>query len=330
MTIAPLMERRSHRNRYLDTMDDAELRTREDVAEAPLEAALQIPQVPVTVTGSTGTIGSELVRLLSATGTDTRAVYRDIRKTWPAPNVTWVRADLSDPRDVRAVLDGTDRLFLLTGNDPGFAETQMAVVQAAEEAGVRQVLKLSALGASDHSSSTIARSHWAVEQALQASRMLWTFLRPHAFMQNWLTDLAESVRTEGVIYSPIGEGRVPFIDARDIAAVAAEVLLQPEAHQGKKYFLTGGEAVSYHDVARALSDATGRDVRYQPISMDEARARYAARGAVPELIDAMLAIAAYQKAGGPTATVSPAVQRLLGRPPRTIRDFARDYAEHFA
>jgi uncharacterized protein YbjT (DUF2867 family) len=107
------------------------------------------------------------------------------------------------------------------------------------------------------------------------------------------------------------------------------VLLDPQAHHGKKYFLTGGEAVSYADVARALSEATGRAVRYHPISMEEAGERYRARGLAPELIEAMLAIAAYQKAGGATAAVSPTVERLLGRPPRTIRDFARDYAEHF-
>jgi uncharacterized protein YbjT (DUF2867 family) len=310
-------------------MDDVELRNQEGPAAERLEAALRQPPVPITVTGSTGTIGAEVVRLLSTAGTATRALYRDIRKTRPAPNVTWVRADLGDPRDLRAALDATDRLFLLTGNDRDFARTQLTVVRAAEDAGVRHLVKLSALGASDHSHSTIARDHWAVEQAIQATRMQWTLLRPHAFMQNWLAEHAASVRAEGVLYAPIGDGRVPFIDARDIAAVAVAVLLQPDAHRAKKYFLTGGAAVSYHDVARALSDATGREVRYQPISMEAARARLMARGTDPELIDAMLAIAAYQKAGGPTSTLSPTVQRLLGRPPRTIRDFARDYASLF-
>jgi uncharacterized protein YbjT (DUF2867 family) len=137
------------------------------------------------------------------------------------------------------------------------------------------------------------------------------------------------VRQEGVLYAPIGDGRVPFIDTRDIAEVAATILLQPEAHVGKKYFLTGGEAVGYAEVAAALSEATGTSITYRPISMDEARARMTARGIAEPLIDAMLAIAAYQKAGGPTATVSPSVERLLERPPRTIHDFARDYAAHF-
>jgi uncharacterized protein YbjT (DUF2867 family) len=283
----------------------------------------------VTVTGSTGTIGHELVHLLSRAGVSTRAVHRDIRKTRTLANVTWVHADLNDPYELRVALEGTQRLFLLTGNQPDFAATQIGVVRAAEAAGLTHVVKLSALGASDHSRSEIAREHWAVEQALRATRLKWTMLRPHAFMQNWLADHADSVQAEGVIYAPIGDGRVPFIDARDIAAVAAEILLHAEEHESKKYFLTGGEAVGYDQVAAALSDELGKPVVYRPIAPDEARARWAARGIPEATIDAMLAIAAYQQAGGPTAVVSPAVAHLLGRPPRTIRDFARDYASSF-
>jgi uncharacterized protein YbjT (DUF2867 family) len=284
----------------------------------------------VTVTGSSGTIGTELVSLLSAAGAPTRAVLRNPDKARPLPHIAWLQADLRDAGLLEPALAGTKRLFLLTGNDPGFGRTQLGIVRAAGELGVGHIVKASALGASDHSKSWIGRDHWEVEQAIQRSGMQWTMLRPHAFMQNWLGDLAESVKQEGVIYSPIGDGRVPFIDTRDIAAVAAEVLLHPEAHLGKKYVLTGGEAVGYADVAAALAAVTGRMVSYRPISMEEARSRMAARGASPEAIDALLAISAYQKEGGPTATVSPTVERLLGRPPRSIREFVRDYAEQFS
>jgi len=98
----------------------------------------------------------------------------------------------------------------------------------------------------------------------------------------------------------------------------------------RKYALTGGEAVDYADVAAALSTATAKPVTYRPIAMDEARSRSEKRGISPPLIDAMLAIAAYQKAGGPTEKTSDGVERVLGRPPRTIADFARDYADRFS
>ena len=282
----------------------------------------------VTVTGSTGTIGSEVVRLLSAAGAPTRAVFR----TAPPPGlagVVAVRADLSDERTLEPALAGTDRLFLLTDNAKGFAEVQIGVLRAAERLGVAHVVKLSALGASDHSESWIAREHRRVEQALQRSRPTWTLLRPHSFMQNWLGEVAGSVRAEGVVESPIGDSRVPFVDTRDVAEVAREALLHPESHAGRKYVLTGGEAVSYADVAAAIGRAIGSEVVYRPISMDEARARLQARGTPPEQAEALLAILAYQRAGGPTSTVSDDVARLLGRPPRTISDFALDHAGHF-
>ena len=284
----------------------------------------------ITVTGSTGTIGAELVRLLSAAGAPTRAVFRNPSRIQWLPNVVWTQADLADRRTLEPTLAGTRRLFLLGDNNPGFGQIQIDTVRAAQELGVSHVVKLSALGASAHSNSSIAREHWTVEQALQESTMTWTLLRPHAFMQNWLGDVAESVRTRGVIEAPIGDGQVPFIDTRDIAAVAAEALLHAEAHANAKHFLTGGEAVGMADLAAALSETTGKSVTYRPISMDEARAHLEAQGIAPVTIDATLAIAAYQKAGGPTSKVSDKVERILGRAPRTIRDFARDYRSHFA
>jgi len=283
----------------------------------------------VTVTGSTGTIGTELIRLLAAAGVPTRAVFRSERVNRALPGVVWLQADLSEPSALEPALAGTTRLFMLSGNESGFGRMQIDVVRAARSLGLEHVVKLSALGASDHSKSAIGRDHWEVEQALVSSGTPWTILRPHSFMQNWLGEVAESVRADGVIRSPIGEGRVPFIDTRDIAAVAAEVLMHPEAHAGKKYVLTGGAAVGFADLAAALSRWTGETVTYQPISMEEARARLEARGTAPAMIDATLALAAYQKAGGPTALVSDAVQRLLGRPPRSIEDFARDHASRF-
>ncbi|HWV57167.1 MAG TPA: SDR family oxidoreductase [Longimicrobiales bacterium] len=284
----------------------------------------------ITVTGSTGTIGTELVRLLSEAGAPARAVLRDFTRAPELPHIAPIRADLRDETLLEPVLAGTRRLFLLTGNAPGFGETQIGVIRAAERLGVEHVVKLSALGASPRSKSPLGLEHWQVEQALEATSMAWTILRPHTFMQNWLGDVARTVREEGVIYAAIGDGRVPFIDARDIAAVAAEVLLHPDRHAGQRYVLTGGEAVGYGDLARALTDVLGRPVEYRHLTMEEMRARLESQGVHPQMIESMLALAAYQKAGGPTERVSDAVREILGRPPRTIRDFVADYREAFA
>ena len=287
----------------------------------------------ITVTGATGHIGSELVRLLSERGAATRAVARSAARATSRPGVAWALGDLRDERLLEPLLAGTSRLFLLSDNQQGFGELQVEVVRKARELGVEHVVKVSALGASDHSRSWIGREHWQVEQTLQeaaASSLQWTILRPHAFMQNWLGDVAATARAEGKIYSPIADGKVPYIDARDIAAVAAEVLLAPEAHAGKKHVLTGGEAVGFAEVAGAISEATGRPVVYEPISMERAAERMRAQGVSEPAIEATLALASYQRAGGPTAQVSERVESILGRSPRTVRDFTRDYSAQFA
>lgn len=283
----------------------------------------------ITVTGSTGTIGTELVRRLSETGVPVRAVLRDFTRARPLKHVAWLQADLAQDDKLDATLAGTDRLFLLTGNQPGFGATQSAVIRAAARLGVQHVVKLSALGATGHSRAPLAREHWDVEQVLQQTSMSWTILRPHTFMQNWLGDVAGTVRAERTIYAAIGDGRVPFIDARDIADVALEALLHPDVHAGQTYVLTGGQAVGYADLAEVLSDTIGAPVTYRALSMEEARARLERQGVAPASIDSMLALAAYQKKGGPTERTSDSVQRILGRRPRDIRDFARGYREHF-
>lgn len=283
----------------------------------------------VTIIGSTGSIGNELVNLLSDAGASVRAVLRNFHRARRLSGVTWLQADMSDETLLDAALAGTDRLFLLTGNRPGFGQTQIHIIQAAERLGIKHVVKLSALGASPRTKSPLAHEHWIAEQALEESAMTWTILRPHVFMQNWLEEVAETVRSEGAIYAAIGEGKVPFIDARDIAAVAAESLLDPEKHSGQRYVLTGGEAVGYEVLAGAISNAIGKPVVYKSLSMDEMRTRMENQGLDKKMIDSYLALAAYQKAGGPTERVSESVREILGREARTVQDFAADYSESF-
>ena len=152
-------------------------------------------------------------------------------------------------------------------------------------------------------------------------------LRPHHFMQNLLSQ-ADNIINDGVVYSSSGDGRIPFIDTRDIAAVAVVTLTEP-GHTGKKYVITGGEALSYRQATGILGEAIGRPLRFIDEPFDEARARLTRAGQPSWLIDSLLAIAAYQRAGGPTETITSVVADLIGTPPRTFAEFARDYAAAF-
>jgi uncharacterized protein YbjT (DUF2867 family) len=243
------------------------------------------------------------------------------------PGITWVSGDLARPETLSAAFAGCTKLFLLTGNSENASELQRHAIAAARQAGVAHVAKLSAFGASPHSNSMIGQMHYQIEQELQKAGLPWTMLRPHHFMQNLLSQ-ADNIINDGVVYSSAGDGRIPFIDTRDIAAVAVVTLTEP-GHTGKKYVITGGEALSYRQATGILGEAIGRPLRFIDEPVDEARARLTRAGQPSWLIDSLLAIAAYQRAGGPTETITSVVADLTGSPPRTFAEFARDYAAAF-
>lgn len=279
----------------------------------------------IIVTGATGNVGSELVRLLSEGGSSVRALSREPERGEDLPGVEWVQADLARRKELPEAFEGADRLFLLTGNGEDMVWLQKNAIEAAERAGVGHVVKLSALGATDHSRSVIGLWHYNVERIVEESELLWTFLRPHHYMQN-LLDPRVFDRQAGRVHSASGDGRIPFIDTRDIAAVARAVLTG-EDHHGRTYTLTGPEALSYGEATEILSDVLDRPLDYVAESMDEAWSRLRAAGDPVWLVAARLAIAGYQRGGGPTERVTDTVERLVGRPSRSFRGFAEDHAD---
>lgn len=282
----------------------------------------------IIVTGATGSVGRELVRLLSDGGSRVRALSRDPERGEELPGVEWVRADLARRKQLPEAFEGGDRLFLLTGSGEDMVWLQKNAIEAAERAGVGRVVKVSALGATDHSKSVLGLWHYNVERIVEDSDLLWTFLRPHHFMQN-LLDSRVFDREEGRVYSASGDGRIPFLDARDIAEVARAVLVG-EDHHGRTYTLTGPEALSYGEATEILSDVLDRPLEHVAETMDEAWSRRRTAGEPAWLVAARLAIAGYQRRGGPTERVTDTVERLTGRPPRTFRDFAEDHAGELA
>jgi uncharacterized protein YbjT (DUF2867 family) len=281
----------------------------------------------ILVTGGTGLIGSEVLRLLSSAGVPARALVRNPGRVRTLPGITWISGDLAAPETLSSAFAECTKLFLLTGNSEHASELQRHAIAAARQAGVTHVVKLSAFGASPHSNSMIGRMHYQIEQELQKVGLPWTMLRPHHFMQNLLSQ-ADNIIDNGVVYSSSGDGKIPFIDTRDIAAVVVVTLTEP-GHTGKKYVITGGEALSYRQATGILGEAIGRPLRFIDEPFDEARARLTRAGQPSWLIDSLLAIAAYQRAGGPTETITSVVADLTGTPPRTFAAFARDYAAAF-
>ena len=281
----------------------------------------------ILVTGGTGLIGGEVLRRLSQAGVPARALTRDLKKARKHSGITWVAGDLGKPNTLPSAFEGAETLFLLTHYLDDMVELQHNAIAAARAAGVTHVVKVSAFAASDHSKAPIGRWHYQVEQELQESGLAWTMLRPHHFMQNLLAQ-AEYVVKEGVIYSASGDGRIPYVDGRDVGAVAA-VTLTTAGHAGKKYVLTGSEAISYRQAANIIGAVIGKPVRFVDESPDDARARRLREGLPPAVIESALAISAYQRAGGKTVTITSTIADLTGRPPRTVAEFIREHVSSF-
>ncbi len=140
----------------------------------------------ILVTGGTGVIGSELLRLLSQAGVPARALTRNPQKAQTLPGITWVTGDLARPETLTTAFEGAKTLFLLTHYFEDMVELQHNAIAAARAAGVTHVVKVSAFAASHHSLAPIGRWHYQVEKELQESGLAWTMLRPHHFMQNLL------------------------------------------------------------------------------------------------------------------------------------------------
>ena len=282
----------------------------------------------IGITGATGTIGSELVDRLADGAVQVRAYSRQPGRIEEREGVEPVRLDLAESDAVEEAFRHVERLFLLTGNTADMVRLQKNAIRAAVRSDVDHVVKLSALGATDHSLSVIGLWHYNVERELRQSGLRWTILRPHHFMQNLLAPTVFD-REAGRVHSASGDGRIPFVDTRDIAA-SAYAVLTGDGHEGSTYALTGPEAISYREVTGILSDVLGRDLEYVPETEDEAWRRLREAGLPAWRVAALLALASYQRAGGPTERTTGTVERLTGRPATTFREFAEDHASELA
>src|SRR5437667_6357691 len=225
----------------------------------------------IVVTGATGQAGSEVVRALAARGERVRAFVRD-----PGParhklgeNVELAVGDLADPRSVRAALAGAGTLFLSCADDPRRVGWETSAIDAAVAAGVRRVVKLSAVGAEPGSPVAFWDWHGRVEQHLRASGTGWVILRSSWYMSNLLATAAQ-VAAEGRLYAPAGYARIAMIDPRDVGAAAAAVLSSP-GHEGQTYLVTGPEAITFAQVSAGLSAATGRRIEFTDIPGEDER-----------------------------------------------------------
>lgn len=282
----------------------------------------------VLVTGATGTVGSGVVRELVARGVGVRAFVRDPARAAAVlgDGVELAVGDLGDPGTVRRALEGVDRMFLNCGNVPGQVELETAAATAAADAGVQRIVKLSTIGAEAGSPLVFWDWQGRIEDHVRAAGVPAVVLRANFFMTNLLA-AAGSVRHAGSVFAPAAGARVSMVDPADVAAAAAGALAADEGVEGV-HVVTGPEAVSWDDIARHLSAATGRPVAFVDVPDEAAREAMVGDGLPPFVADFLIETFRVFRAGG-AAEVTSAVQDLAGRPPRGLADFLRAHAAVF-
>lgn len=276
----------------------------------------------ILVTGATGNVGAEVVRLLLERGERVRGAVLpgDTRLIAGAEPVSF---DFEDATTFAAALADVDRVFLMRPPQMGDARAFEPFLAAMRDADVRQVVFLSLLGVERNP----VVPHHAIEKRLHASGLGWTMLRPSFFMQNLTTTHLADIRDRGEIILPAGGGRTSFIDARDIAAAAVVVLTEDE-HLGRAYALTGSEALTYAECAAMIAEECGRPVRYASVSGRAFARHMASLGHPAKFITVMRGIYLVARLRM-AATVTDELRALIGREPTTFRQFAADHAGLF-
>jgi uncharacterized protein YbjT (DUF2867 family) len=281
----------------------------------------------ILIMGGTGTVGSVLLEKLAATDAKVRALVRSQGKAEriKASGIEAVIGDLGKPETLPAALNGVEKVFLLTSPTERQAELEGNVIAAAKNAGVSHIVKLSAIGAGPDAPPLI-RDHYLIEQEIERAGIPHTHLRPNGFMQNILMT-APTIKEKGLFYGPLGEAKVSYVDARDIAAVAAAVLTG-DGHQGKAYEITGPQSLSNKEVAQEFSSVLGKDVQYIDLPLEAMRSSMLGSGLSAWLTDRLIGLYEFYR-DGRAAAVSHVVREVTGQEPITFRQFVREHVEAF-
>ena len=278
----------------------------------------------ILVTGASGRVGGQALRRLVEKGLDVRAFVRDPAKIEALGlGVEAVQGDLDKLETIPPALAGVDKVLVVAGGwDIPTEDANM--IAAAEEAGVGHLVLLSSLGVEAGVAS--GPFHAPGEAKLRSTTLDWTILRPGFFMANALM-WRDTVVGQGVIYEPTGDGRHALLHPADVGDVAAEVL-STSGHESQTYELTGPEAVSTADCAKALSAALAREVRHVDVPDEAFREGMSKAGAPAPLVDNLARYYAMVKAGE-FDMVTPTVPDLLGRPARAFQEWVAENADAF-
>lgn len=283
----------------------------------------------ILVTGATGNNGLEVLKRLASQNVQARAMVRDRNRAKAIADlgIEIIEADFDRPETLLAALAGVDRAFLVTNSTERAEAQQLGFVEAAGQSGVRHIVKLSQFAADAQSPVRFLRYHAVVEAAIQASGMVYTFLRPNLFMQG-LLGFRSTIAEQNAFYAAAADAKVSVVDVRDIADVAAAALTEA-GHEGKTYTLTGPQALTHTEMAASLSTVLGRQITFVDVLPEAMRDSLLGFGVPVWQADGLLEDYAHYRRNE-AAAIASGVQDATGKAPRWFEDFAHDYATAFS
>jgi len=273
---------------------------------------------PVLVVGATGNVGRHVVKHLLGSGRQVRALARDPDKAAEllGPDVDIVEGDLELPASLAPALDGVEVASFATAATPDLGRQEVNFIDAARAAGVRRMVKQSGAGVGILKGA-ISAAHGESERRLHASGIPAVLVKPATLMSNLLGN-AEAIRS-GSLPSVFGDGRVSFVDPRDVGELIARAVIDPQ-HDGETLKFGGPAALTYDEVAATLSEVLGRPIAHVRIDVPAFQASAAGRGLPAHVIDTIVEAASLAPAGTFVAS-DDVIRRILGRPASPFHDW---------
>lgn len=287
----------------------------------------------IAVVGATGKTGRAVVSELKELGQDPICIVRDLERAHAVlgEKARIKLAEITDREALEHALQGVKRVFLVTGHNPQMAEQQITVLEAARAAGAELLVKVSAgeAIATPKSESVVGRASCVIEEALKKSGLDWIILRPGLFMQNTFLQV-QLIKNEGKLVLPFAADLpIAFIDVRDTGALGARMMIEPERHIGREYSFTGA-LTNYSDFTGIFSEVLGKPVTYVSVSFEQAEAALKRQGLPDWLITHLLTVARVGADGAFSTENTALLREILGREPKTTRQFVEDHKAIFS
>ncbi|NOK62936.1 MAG: hypothetical protein GFH27_549293n333 [Chloroflexi bacterium AL-W] len=275
------------------------------------------------ITGSTGNIGSIVVKHLQATGHPFVAGVKGSARGDEA--IPTVQVDFGDPDLMLRAMDGIDTLFLLLPMTDDVERHAEIALEVAKQSGVRHIVRSSAAGADSASSFPLLQMHGQIDDAVRATGIDYTLTLPSSFMQNFINFYGQAIAS-GSIYSGAGEGKTGWVDVRDLGAVNATILQHPERWRNQSLTVTGPRDFTKETAAQIIGDALGKEIQVIPITDDDAAQVFRQMGMSDFMVGMLSSTDRMTRAGVLEGTTT-VVRDVTGNAPITFEAFVQDYKD---